>query len=393
MLSKNLLYIIFENAIDSYNDTNITSIKVNSSEYILPIITAPIIILNNNIQNYTYVSVNTPFQITETTGSFKVNNTKFYFGNGDNLTVSPQSNQTYQTTLLYTYSISGIYNVSANTTDYNGFSYTNNSIIQVYNYTPPSTKLLITTGFIHNQSYIFSVNPGTFPIKYLVVEWGDGTINQVLSNQLVNNKFILYHTYNIPTTYNVIVKAVNIQNIIENQSLINPALTIYPFYFPTLKSIFPNKPYNGANDLTNKYFFFVNQGSYPIRNITINWGDGYGTVKDAISHLNITGGFNTTHTFPFLQSYKVTTKICDELKDCTIKATPIILGFRLQNATITQNNLNQTLYTLRIEKLKRSQKYNFLSNPTDAIILGILLTTIISIIILSLFKISKRKKR
>ena len=98
---------------------------------------------------------------------------------------------------VYPSNFSGVAVVNTTAVDTNGYSYSTPTNITVYNYTAPSTTLLTTQAFIHNQSYLLQINSGTSPVKYIEVFWGDGTETTVLNSSFVNSEAILYHTYSI----------------------------------------------------------------------------------------------------------------------------------------------------------------------------------------------------
>ena len=48
---------------------------------------------------------------------------------------------------------------------------------------------------------------------------------------------------------------------------------------PQVVSVTPNSRFNGANDNTEKYTFYMQEGSYALKNMTIHWNDGVGSLN------------------------------------------------------------------------------------------------------------------
>jgi hypothetical protein len=390
--SQNTYYLTI-NATDIYNDTNTTTIPINSTTYVFPIITPAQVTLDGNYYNYTWNVINTQFLINQSQGSFPISYINVTFGSGNStFTTSATGSSQIATSFAYPSSFSGVAVVNTTAVDTNGYSYSTPANITVYNYTAPSTTLLTTQAFIHNQSYLFSINDGTFPVKYIEVFWGDGTETTVLNSSFVNNEAILYHTYSIAQTYELQVLAVDSENVQTNQTLTNPMLNVQLFTNPTVASVLPNEPWNGANNNTETYYFTVQQGSYPIQNITIFWNDGYANVSPTENFFNITGSFGVIHTFPFLNSYTITTYICDQLQDCSTQQFPITLGFAIQNSTVAQNYANQTIYGQQLQALQRNPTTQVFGSPTSLIITTLLISAIAGIVVFSVISYNRKQK-
>ena len=390
--SQNTYYLTI-NATDIYNDTNTTIIPINSTTYVFPIITPAQVTLDGNYYNYTWNVINTQFLINQSQGSFPISYINVTFGSGNStFTTSATGSSQIATSFAYPSSFSGVAIVNTTAVDTNGYSYSTPANITVYNYTAPSTTLLTTQAFIHNQSYLFSINDGTFPVKYIEVFWGDGTETTVLNSSFVNSEAILYHTYTVAQTYELQVLAVDTENVQTNQTLTNPTLNVQSFTNPTVVSVLPNEPWNGANNNTETYYFTVQQGSYPIQNITIFWNDGYANVSPTENFFNITGSFGVIHTFPFLNSYTITTYICDQLQDCSTQQFPITLGFAIQNSTVAQNYANQTIYGQQLQALQRNPTTQVFGSPTSLIITTLLISAIAGIVVFSVISYNKKQK-
>jgi len=338
---------VYKRQVDIYNDTLNTTQTINTTAYVFPTISAPEITSPNFI-NYTYVNITSTVSVFQSGGSFPLQDMLINFGDGTISTTTAQGLSAPEISLNHIYTTTGNYTITANLTDINGFSAVNSTPIQVYNYTPPSVVMNTNTGYIHNQSYIFTATSGTFALSSATVYWGDGAVSTYTftpNNDVGRQVFFLYHTYTIPQTYNVMVQMVDAEGLVQNYTFVLP---VYSFTLPAVTSVLPNEPYNGANNVDEYYYFTVSQGSYPIQNITLYWNDGYGNTPPTVNILNITGGFGIEHVFPFMDNYTITTVICDDLGDCNTQNWGIVLGFPLQNSTTlnVSNNFAQTqLYT------------------------------------------------
>ncbi|MHB1764764.1 MAG: beta strand repeat-containing protein [Gammaproteobacteria bacterium] len=383
--NSNTSYNISITLKDIYNNTATFNESLNTTKYIFPQITNPVIIFaniygGNTPQNYTYVGVKTPIYITQSSGSFPISNITLLFGDG-NFSFTEATNSS-QIGVNHIYSANGNYIASANASDINGFSTINASNFTVYNYSYGKVTLLPPDlGFTTNQSYVFNFVPGTTAGNYVTIYWGDGTSSVYTFQQNGQGQnFVLYHNYTIPQTY---ILSAYVTDIAGGNAdvLTNPSLTIYKFANPYITSITPNNPSNGATSLALNFTINIQQ-SYPLQNLTINWNDGYGNVNSTITNLNLstlsqatnlTDTIYVTHTFPFLQNYTLYTNICDTIGDCEQQIFPIQLSYPLgANQTANNNFENQT----NAEANANSPNVQLAQNPAPYIIILVLVLTI-----------------
>ncbi|MEM3264549.1 MAG: hypothetical protein QXH07_01170, partial [Thermoplasmata archaeon] len=387
-------YYLTINSTDIFNDTNTTIIPINSTTYIFPTITPPLASRFFVLYNYTYNTISTLFIANQSAGSFGISyiNTSYGYGN---LTFTQQTPPSPQLASSFTYpsNFSGTVVVNYTAVDTNGYSTQALNNITVYNYTPPSTILLTSQAYIHNQSYLFSINSGTFPVSYIEVYWGDGTETTVLNSSFINGEAILYHEYTVAQPYVIQVKAGDSYGMLINQTLTNPILNVQAFNEPSVVSVLPNEPWNGANNNTETYYFTVQEGSYPIQNITIFWNDGYANVNSTTDFFNITGSFGVIHTFPFMNSYTITTLICDQLADCVSQNFPITLGYAIQNSTVAQNYYSGIEYAQEQKALQNNPNVQAFGNPNTIIIPGILTAAIVAVVVLGIIQYSRKRKK
>ena len=374
--------------VDAFNDTLNSTQYITSTPYIFPQITVPVISTDNFI-NYTYVNITTTIQVTQSGGSFPLSGLTMYFGDGTNATTTSAGLTSSQISIPHIYTTTGNMALEANISDINGFSVVNSTQIQVLNYTAPTVIMNTNQGYIHNQSYVFTAYSGSFGLNYATVLWGDGTQSSYTFGGATGKQiFYFYHTYTIPETYIVKVQIYDTEGV---ETTYDFTLPVYSFNLPAVTSVLPNEPYNGADSVTETYDFSVQQGSYPIKNITILWNDGYGDVPSGVNILNITGGFGIVHTFPYLDNFTITTIICDSLGDCNTQNWGIALGFPLQNATTQDLANNFTESQLYIKELQN--KSAFVQNPSSIIYLVVFFAGIGTLIMALIVRAKRKQKR
>ena len=374
--------------VDAFNDTLNETQYITSTPYIFPQITVPVISTGNFI-NYTYTNITTTIKVTQSGGSFPLSGLTMYFGDGTNATTTAAGLTSSQISIPHIYTTTGNMTLEANISDINNFSVVNSTQIQVFNYTAPTVIMNTQQGYIHNQSYVFTAYSGSFGLNYATVLWGDGTQSSYTFGGATGKQiFYFYHTYTIPETYIVKVQIYDTQGV---ETTYDFSLPIHSFNLPAVTSVLPNEPYNGANSVTETYDFSVQQGSYPIKNITILWNDGYGDVPSGVNILNITGGFGIVHTFPYLDNFTITTIICDSLGDCNTQNWGIVLGFPLQNATTQDLANNFTESQLYIQELQN--KSAFVQNPSSIIYLVVFFAGIGTLIMALIVRAKRKQKR
>ncbi|MEM3846464.1 MAG: hypothetical protein QXU98_12280, partial [Candidatus Parvarchaeota archaeon] len=278
--NSNINYTIWINATDINNDTFSVPINITTQVSIPPTVTAPLvaIVINGiqNIQNYTWTApYSTTLIFNASAGNFPIVNTTVNFGDNSTPLVIPPFNGTQQESISHTFLTNGTFNVTVFTTAISGLNSTvNYSLITVYPYVYPKVTLETTQAYTHNQSYLFNFTQGTFTGSYVVIVWGDGTSTSYnFIDNGVSQQFILYHNYSVPTTYNLQATVYDTQGLKNSGVLTNPQLTVNSFTFPSIMSVMPNEPWNGANYLANTYNITFTMGSYPLANMTINWAD------------------------------------------------------------------------------------------------------------------------
>jgi hypothetical protein len=371
---------------DIYNNSDTFNTILNTTPYVFPQITSPVVIFaniygGNTPQNYTYVGVTTPIYVNQTSGSFPISNITINFGDGNSAFTTATNNT--QIGINHVYSNYGSYEVSVNATDINGFNSINTTNFTVYNYSYGTVKILPPDlGFTTNQSYTFNFVPGTTAGNYVTVYWGDGTNSTYVFQQNGQGQnFVLYHNYTVPQTYSLSAYVTDVAGGTADV-LVNPSLTIYTFTNPYISSIYPETPAEGATGNTINFTIQIQQ-SYPLRNMTIDWNDGYGNVASNITNINLTNisqatnltdTIYVTHTFPFLTNYTINTNICDQLGDCEAQSFPIQLSFPL-GANNTYNNLtdNQTL----AEENANSINTEIAQNPTPYLFISFVILIIV----------------
>ena len=404
--NSNINYTIWINATDIYNNTYDVPINITTQISIPPAVTAPLVELVQNgitlTQNYSWTSpYTTTFIFNASAGNFPIVNTTLNFGDGSTPYVIPPYNGTQQEAVVHTFLTNGTYNVTVFTTAISGLNSTvNYTIVTVYPYTPPVVTLETTQGYIHNQSYLFNFTQGTFTGSYVVINWGDGSSSTYLFQQGgVSQQFLLYHYYTIPSTYVLQATVYDSQGLKNSGVLADPNLIINNFTFPSVVSISPNEPWNGANYQSNSYNITLVEGSYPITNLTINWEDSYlgsNTIQTIDLSNDSSGGiiYGIQHTFPFMSSYPVQTTICDIYDDCYTQVMPITLGISgIGNPYLQQQFNNETAMEMLIQEINSNPKIQYDRNPMP-ILYAIFFVgaVLISFTIIILYRLFKRKR-
>ena len=404
--NSNINYTIWINATDIYNNTYDVPINITTQISIPPAVTAPLVELVQNgitlTQTYSWTSpYTTTFVFNASAGNFPIVNTTVNFGDGSSPYVIPPYNGTQQEAVVHTFLNNGTYNVTVFTTAISGLNSTvNSTIVTVQPYIAPKITLETQQGYIHNQSYLFNFTQGTFTGSYVVINWGDGSSSTYLFQQGgVTQQFLLYHYYTIPSTYILQATVYDSQGLKNSGALIDPNLTISSFTYPSVVSISPNEPWNGANYQSNSYNITLVEGSYPIANLTINWEDSYlGSNPIQVIDLSndSSGGiiYGIQHTFPFMSSYPVQTTICDIYDDCYMQVMPITLGISgVGNPYLQQQFNNETAMEMLIQEINSNPKIQYDRNPMPILYAIFFIgAVLISFTIIILYRLFKRKR-
>ncbi|MHB1764765.1 MAG: PKD domain-containing protein [Gammaproteobacteria bacterium] len=393
-----LNHTITINLTNIYNDTASFNTTLQTTAYVFPTAPPPIVYLYNiknaTPDNYTYTVISTPIFINATKGTFPIANVTVNFGDGNSTTLSGNP-----TSMNHIYDTAGNYTVTSTITDMNNMTYSISNTIQVLNYSYATITLLPPDlGYTINQTYVFSFRQGTFAGNSVLINWGDNESSLLpLPNNGQSGTFIAYHNYSMPGLYYLAANVTDADGVGSNVSVLtNPNLNISLFVYPSIISLTPTAPYNGATSTTLTFTFQIPIGSFPLKNLTINWNDGYGNVNSTSSIINLTNvnssgviSVNVTHTFPFLTNYTLTTQVCDLGNNCYAQAFPIQLSYPLgANQTANNNFENQT----NAEANANSPNVQLAQNPAPYIIIFILILTILGgVLIWFLRKRDERK--
>ena len=166
---------------------------------------------------------------------------------------------------------------------------------------------------------------------------------------------------------------------------------------PQVISVNPSNRYNGANNNVENYTFLLQAGSYPLKNLTIHWNDGVGSLNRnaTTSFTTLTGAqlsYTISHTFPLPTAYQTNATICDTQGVCLTYPTPITIG----QQPLSQNSIgsiyNQTARKNNQTALNQSGSIQSSQNPTETIAVGAIIFIVGAIAVLYWFRIRKANK-
>ena len=336
--------------------------------------------LIETISNYQYGYVNniTPISVYDvvpdtftfnlTQGSFPIKNINVSWGdNSINTTQSVPINATsINLTHTYPFALNQSYNIIATVCDVNfctafGKNITTTYVIPVINSVSPTSAFeTVPTNFT------FNITQGTFALQNINVVWGD---NSTSFPTITNDTPILNHTYASSGTYTLTAYAGDING--QNSNPFTQVITVNPYVYPYVSSMNPRSVIAGENI---NYSFVAQQGTFPISNLTINWGNG-----QIIPYYNITNGTNTINflytangNFTAIETIYDTRGISSQ-NSTIIKVSPAPYSFTTQtpiiNYTITNVskpnnilfNLNYTGNATLITNFT-AQQDNFINN-------------------------------
>lgn len=232
------------------------------------------------------------YSVTVGEGSFPINSVVFNF-NGVNISVASVPKVGGIASASYTFNSSGYFPVTVYATDIYGNQtsqqYTVYSqqlpIITYFNYIPETNNSLYSQ---INTTFIVNITEGSNPLNSLTFYFGNGTASQVFPlNNASSVSLLINYTYPVGTyiTYFVV-------NDTNNNNETSPQLTftISPYVTPQVISITPTSVYDVVN---NTFFFNVSQGSFPLANVTIDWGD-----NSSLQVVDTNTSFYASHAYP-----------------------------------------------------------------------------------------------
>jgi hypothetical protein len=313
---------------DIYNNTATFNFSLNTIAYVNASQLPPKIyfytIANSTPQNYTYENISSPIFFNITQGSFNISNITVNFGDNNITTFSANTVE-----VPHTYTAVGNYTITVTATDINGFNSSITNTFQVLNFTYASITIQPPdSGYTINQTYTFKYTQGTFAGNYVTINWGDSSTTVFsLPNNGISQEFTLYHNYTTPSSYYVSTNVTDVEGFgTYTNVLTNPLLNISLFVYPTVNSITPNNPSNGATNLTNNYTFTLISGSLPTANITINWGDNSSQLISNITNNTLV----ISHTYDLFGNYVITTDTCDTSGNCNSQSFNIDVNINTQ---------------------------------------------------------------
>ena len=221
------------------------------------------------------------FTFNLTQGSFPIQTISVNWADGSANTNSsvPANATSINLTHSYPFALNQSYDVIATVCDTNfctafGKNITTTYVIPVINsVSPTSAYETVPTNFT------FNITQGTFALQNINVVWGD---NSTSFPTITNDTPILNHTYDSAGTYTLTAYAGDING--QNSNPFTQSIIVNPYVYPYVSSMTPRSVIAGENI---NYSITAQQGTFPISNITINWGNG-----QIIPYYNITNGTN-----------------------------------------------------------------------------------------------------
>ena len=172
-------------------------------------------------------------------------------------------------------------------------------------------------------------------------------------------------------------------------TLTNPTITISTYIPPTITGVLPNNRFNGANDNTENFTFYLQAGSFGLKNLTINWNDADNKVSNTFTTL--TAGqlkFSVLYTFIYQTAYKTNATICDVQGGCVTYPTYITIG--IPPVTANQIAQEELLQARANNQTALDKAIATISNPTN--ILAVI--AVVSAIVISIaYSWNKGKKK
>ena len=303
-------YVAYFTITDSNNNTETSqSITLTVEPYVTPQV---ISITPTTV--YDVVSNNFYFNVTN--GSFPLSYIQVNWGDNSSVENVTTNSSTY---IAHTYPLASAttYNIQAYAVDINNYATAfGQNITTLYqlptinSVSPTSTYATVPT------SFTFNVTPGTFSLSTIQVNFGNNnTVSQAITNQ---TEVVVNNTYASAGTYLLSASAIDINA--QPSPQFTQTITVNPYTPPAISQLSPTSVTAGLN---TTYTFTAQAGTFPLANLTINWGDG-----QIINYTNITNGLNSIQ-FMYLSnnSFTITEKQYDTFGVYTMNTSLItVLG-------------------------------------------------------------------
>lgn len=231
-----------------------------------------------------YDVISDSFLFNLTQGSFSMQNITVDWQDGTaNTSEAVPANATNITIRhVYPFSTNASYNVIAKACDVNfctafGQIINTSYVLPIINsVSPTSAYETVPTNFT------FNITQGTFALSTIEVIWGDNSTTLVPIN---SNSPILNHTYNSTGTYELNAYSSDING--QSSEQFTQIIIVLPYVYPQVSSLSPTSVIAGENVTYN---FTATQGTFPISNLSINWGDGqiytYNNISNGTNSIN-----------------------------------------------------------------------------------------------------------
>ena len=275
------------------NSETSSTLVVPISNYIYGYVTS---ITPSNV----YDVITDSFLFNLTQGSFPMQNVTVDWEDGSaNTTANVPTNAT-NITIQHTYpfATNASYNVIATACDvnfctaYGQLINTSYVLPQINSVSPTSVYETVPTNFT------FNITKGTFALNTIEIAWGISNATTFLP---INSNFTYNFTYNATGTYTLTAYVSDVNG--QSSNAFTQIITVLPYVYPYVSSLTPTSVIAGENV---SYNFTAIQGTFPLSNVSINWGNGQTFIY------NVTNGSNTVnHLYTENGNFTVTETIYD----------------------------------------------------------------------------------
>ncbi len=340
-------YVAYFNITDSYNNTETSQkITLTVNPYVTPQVVS---ITPTNV--YDVVSNNFYFNVTN--GSFPLSYIEVNWGDNSSIENVTTNSSTY---ISHAYPLAPTtnYTIIAFAVDVNNYETafgqnisTSYQLPVINSVSPTSTYATVPT------SFIFNLTKGTFPLSTIQVNFGNGnTVSQAITNQ---TEAVVNNTYATAGTYQLSASAIDVNA--QPSAQFTQTITVNPYVPPTISQLTPTSVTAGLNVTYN---FTAQAGTFPLANLTIDWGDG-----QIINYTNISNGLNSIQ-FMYLSnnSFTVTEKQYDTFGVYSLNTTLITALAAPFSFTTPEPTINYTISNSTPSSKYVQLNITFLGNAT-----------------------------
>ena len=340
-------YVAYFTITDSNNNTETSqAITLTVNPYVTPQVI-------NITPTSVYDVVSNNFYFNVTNGSFPLSYIEVNWGDNSSIENVTTNSSTY---ISHAYPLAPTtnYTIIAYAVDVNNYEtafgqniITSYQLPVINSVSPTSTYATVPT------SFIFNLTKGTFPLSTIQVNFGNGnTVSQAITNQ---TEAVVNNTYATAGTYQLSASAIDVNA--QPSAQFTQTITVNPYVPPTISQLTPTSVTAGLNVTYN---FTAQAGTFPLANLTIDWGDG-----QIINYTNISNGLNSIQ-FMYLSnnSFTVTEKQYDTFGVYSLNTTLITALAAPFSFTTPEPTINYTISNSTPSSKYVQLNITFLGNAT-----------------------------